>query len=112
MPAAAPGAPALIAQDGVEANTRFSLPRPGRSATIGRASTNDIPLSSAKLSRVQARIDCDSNGRYSIVDLNSLNGTLVNGAAARQPIGLSQGDTITVGDVSLVVDFGSDRGAS
>jgi hypothetical protein len=106
VPKPAPGGtPALIAQTGVEGGTRFSLPPPGKSATIGRASTNDIPLSSAKLSRVQARIDCDVNGQYFIVDLNSLNGTQVNGIAAREPIRLKQGDAVVVGDVTLFVDL-------
>jgi pSer/pThr/pTyr-binding forkhead associated (FHA) protein len=55
----------------------FELAKP--SITLGRATTNDIALADAKVSRTHARVDCGA-ADCTIADLGSANGTRVNGA--------------------------------
>ena len=56
---------------------KYALDR--RVTTIGRSSTNDLPIPDKMLSRQHARIVRDNNGGLTIEDLGSRNGTFVNG---------------------------------
>jgi len=47
--------------------------------TLGRASTNDIRLSSVEVSKTHAHLEHSSKGGWTIQDLGSSNGTFVNG---------------------------------
>jgi hypothetical protein len=69
--------------------------------TIGRALDNDVIIDSAEVSRHHARIEV-RDGEYEIVDLQSTNGTHVNGRPANHTR-LIHGDRITFGTVA--VDF-------
>jgi pSer/pThr/pTyr-binding forkhead associated (FHA) protein len=69
--------------------------------TIGRLPNNDIVLNDPKASRHHAEIELQ-NGRVVIRDLESLNGTEVNGAPISSEQPLSEGDTVSIGDTSLV----------
>lgn len=55
----------------------FSLT--GKPMTIGRESSNDIVIPDINVSRLHAEIRQDANGTWSIKDLDSTNGTSVNG---------------------------------
>lgn len=70
--------------------------------TLGRASTNDIPLADRTLSRVHARLE-QENGGYRIVDLGSRNGTALNGARLVVPAVLKPGDCIRLGETTIEV---------
>jgi pSer/pThr/pTyr-binding forkhead associated (FHA) protein/pimeloyl-ACP methyl ester carboxylesterase len=75
--------------------------------TIGRFPANDVVLYDPKASRQHARLRLVPNG-FEIEDLNSLNGTLLNG----QPIQharLRVGDAITIGDSTLRLQETTDR---
>ena len=52
--------------------------------TIGRLPENDIPLASISVSRRHARIEQDAANQYTVTDLNSLNGTIVNGKKGKK----------------------------
>jgi RND superfamily putative drug exporter len=68
---------------------------------IGRWSDNDIVLDDAKVSRCHAQVavnDAQATAR----DLTSANGTLVNGRPITGDCSLQDGDTITVGETTLV----------
>jgi hypothetical protein len=65
-------------------------------ATIGRAAECDLRIDRASVSRKHARITWRRN-RFVVVDLNSSNGTLVNGARVSEAA-LEPGDILTVGD--------------
>lgn len=68
---------------------------------IGRESKNDISVPDPNASRTHAELRLDAQGVWSITDLGSTNGTMVNGRAiATQP--LRNGDRITVGKTELV----------
>lgn len=68
--------------------------------SIGRASTSDIQVSDSKVSRSHTRIECGAEGCFA-VDLGSVNGTKVNGAAIQRAL-LITGDKLTIGSATLV----------
>ena len=83
--------------EGTDAGATIIVRRP--MLTIGRALDNDIILESAEVSRHHARIEYRGSG-FTIVDLGSTNGTLVNGVASTEHE-LEHGDRITMGNITL-----------
>jgi len=69
--------------------------------TVGRADDNAVKLRDGRASRRHARIVADGTG-WSVVDLNSSNGTFVDGAQVRRSR-LDRGQTLTIGDTPLKV---------
>ena len=69
-------------------------------ATIGRDNDNDIVLESMTVSRCHALLLREAD-ELLLLDLESTNGTLVNGVAARPdaPVRLADGDSIQFGQV-------------
>jgi hypothetical protein len=78
---------------------RVTVHRLEAPATIGRAAECDLRLDGAGVSRQHARIVWDHSG-FAVVDLDSKNGTLVNGVRAPKAA-LKPGDVVTLGDLSL-----------
>ncbi len=76
--------------------------------TLGRKPDNDIVLDNAAVSGHHAKI-YESGGAWFIEDLNSTNGTFVNGKKVLKS-GLKPGDIVTMIKYSLV--FTEDRAAS
>lgn len=74
--------------------------------TIGRATTNDVVLSDAKASRAHARL-AYSDSQWTLIDLGSANGTLVNGLPVVDRVPLQQGDVIRVGESTLLFESGT-----
>jgi hypothetical protein len=74
-----------------------------RKLTIGRGRENDITVADANASRVHARLSQDATGTWKLVDLDSTNGTLLNGRPVTSAM-LKSGDTITIG--TSVLRFG------
>jgi ABC-type multidrug transport system ATPase subunit/pSer/pThr/pTyr-binding forkhead associated (FHA) protein len=74
----------------------------GDLATLGRAEDNTVILPDLAVSRHHAQI-ARRDGAVVVMDLGSLNGTLVNGVrlAARQPFALRGGDRLDIGPFSL-----------
>jgi Protein of unknown function (DUF3662)/FHA domain len=75
--------------------------------SIGRLSTNDVVLADANVSRRHAELRGDG-GVWTLVDLGSTNGTLVNGKLAEEHQ-LRDGDRISFGTSELL--FKSSTGA-
>jgi diguanylate cyclase (GGDEF)-like protein len=70
--------------------------------SIGRALDADIRLNDSKASRLHAQISTDKTegpvgGRFTVKDLGSTNGTLVNGQLISETV-LADGDKILIGD--------------
>jgi pSer/pThr/pTyr-binding forkhead associated (FHA) protein len=65
--------------------------------SIGRDITNDIVLTDAEVSRKHAQLTLDQ-GRYKIEDLNSTNGTYIDGQRLIGPHVLAVGEIIMFGD--------------
>jgi pSer/pThr/pTyr-binding forkhead associated (FHA) protein len=98
--ATAPPAALVIRTGGFE-GMRFELT--GHETLIGRNPTTDITLLDEGISREHALILYDEeDGRYVIEDLQSTNGTKVNGKRVRTAR-LSAGDEIQIGHT--VFDF-------
>ncbi len=90
----------LRAVDGVQKGRTFIVP-PGITS-VGRSPENDIVLDSPDVSRRHARIECNRNG-IRVHDLNSTNGTRVNGEPVRIA-DVSEQDEISFGGQRLVVE--------
>ncbi|RKI01696.1 FHA domain-containing protein [Corallococcus sp. AB038B] len=69
--------------------------------TIGRADDQGICIPHRSLSRQHARIE-SSDGRFFVTDLQSKNGTFVNGVQIRRKE-LRPGDTLTLGDLVFLL---------
>lgn len=69
--------------------------------TIGRSQENDIVINDAKVSRIHLQLVISDNGTYSVVDLNSANGTYVNGERIYGEAKLKQNDEIRIGDTII-----------
>ncbi|WP_138159197.1 FHA domain-containing protein [Peptoniphilus catoniae] len=79
----------------------------GAKTTIGRSSRCDIPIKDKFVSKVHIRITED-NGLYFIEDLNSANGTFLNGEPIDDIVELRDGDKIGVGFIQFI--FVDNRG--
>ncbi len=93
----------LRVRRGAGAGAVFEL-RPGPNS-IGRSRDNAIALADDKVSATHALIDVVGDGAM-LADLGSTNGTLLNEAPLTAPARLHPGDTIQVGNTTLVFDGG------
>jgi pSer/pThr/pTyr-binding forkhead associated (FHA) protein len=71
--------------------------------TIGRDRTNELPLSDSEVSRTHARLETQGNFVY-VRDLQSSNGTYLNGRRITSSIEVREGDAIDVGGTRLTVE--------
>jgi tetratricopeptide (TPR) repeat protein/pSer/pThr/pTyr-binding forkhead associated (FHA) protein len=69
--------------------------------TVGRAEDNDLALTDPKVSRYHARVRREG-AAFVITDLDSANGTLVNGVRLTEHHTLRHGERITIGDTELL----------
>ena len=74
---------------------------PGGVRTIGRATGADFILDAPLVSRVHCRLTALPDGELEVKDLDSTNGTFVNGARI-ETARLSPGDRLGVGRGALV----------
>ena len=74
---------------------------PGSVRTLGRATAADFVVNAALVSRVHCRLTALPDGGLEVRDLDSTNGTFVNGKRV-ETARLAPGDRIQVGRVELV----------
>ncbi len=74
---------------------------PGGVRTLGRATGADFSVDGALVSRVHCRLIATAGGGLEVRDLESTNGTFVNGNRV-QTAQLESGDRIQIGRVELV----------
>jgi len=74
---------------------------PGNERTIGRATGADFIIDAALVSRVHFRVTALVGGELEITDLESTNGTYVNGERI-ESARLASGDRLQVGRVEFV----------
>ena len=75
---------------------------PGGVRTVGRATGADFIVDAALVSRVHCRLTALPGGELEVRDLESTNGTFVNGERVRTAH-LNDGDRLQVGRLELVV---------
>jgi hypothetical protein len=80
----------------------------GGSLTIGRAEKNGLVLADGRASRQHARLTA-RDGLLILADLDSTNGTRVNGQPIRE-LAVGAGDQILIGDSTLIVEAIDDGG--
>jgi hypothetical protein len=68
--------------------------------TIGRSKANDIVIADPRVSRQHARIERGARGSV-LIDLESTNGTTLNGARINGRVALRPGNVITLGNTEL-----------
>jgi pSer/pThr/pTyr-binding forkhead associated (FHA) protein len=92
------GSAMLIVLAGPGKGSRFLLGV--AETTIGRDTQSDIFLDDITVSRKHAVVEHSIGSTYQVRDLDSLNGTYVNGVALRE-LSLTQGDEIQIGKFKL-----------
>jgi predicted component of type VI protein secretion system len=73
-------------------------------ATLGRARGCTVRIPSAEVSRLHCRLRMES-GVVTVEDLESVNGTFVNGKRIREPEIVHPGDRVSLGPVTFVVEY-------
>jgi len=79
---------------GLESEARFDLIG---GLSIGRSGDADVQIEDRYASGIHVRVFPRGN-RFLVEDMNSTNGTLLNGASLRDEAELVDGDTIQIGD--------------
>jgi hypothetical protein len=93
----------VLGQDG-DAKDKISITNPP--VTIGRLSANDVVLADPNVSRRHAELRL-AEGAWTIADLGSTNGTLVNGKLT-QELPLDHGDLLRFGSSELRFELSED----
>ncbi len=91
----------LRTADDAEAPFLFRI-LPGNVKTVGRAARADFIVDAALVSRLHCRLTAGTT-ELEVVDLDSTNGTFVNGERAARAT-LKSGDRLGVGRVDLIVE--------
>ena len=88
------------------AEDKFELAK--NTVTVGRHPNNDVSLLLESISRFHARLDHRDSG-WVLTDLNSSNGTFVNGERIAVPRMLANKDVVTFGraDFTFLIDMES-----
>ncbi len=100
----------LVVQSGAEPGRTYDLTE-GRKVVVGRQSGNDVVVPDEQVSRKHAEIE-ERTGNLVVTDLNSSNGTFVNGTRISSPQTLRPGDTVQVGTTVLKVMAATDTAAT
>ncbi|GEM_PF-3699387 len=80
----------------------------GMKAILGRQPTNEVPLPESQASRQHAKVEFIALAKQHVVtDLNSRNGTSVNGEPLTGPRALQPDDRIQIGDTVLRYEAGT-----
>ncbi len=87
---------------GLERDQRFDLIG---GLSIGRSKEADVRIDDRYASSIHARV-FSREGRFYVEDMNSTNGTLLNGATLHGEAELIDGDTVQIGDTTFRLEVG------
>ena len=87
---------------GLERDQRFDLIS---GLSVGRSKEADVRIDDRYASTIHARV-FSREGRFYVEDMNSTNGTLLNGATLHGEAELIDGDTIQIGDTIFRLEVG------
>jgi serine/threonine-protein kinase len=88
--------PILVVEKGHDKGKAIPVPV-GGTVIIGRDSSTALPLRDTMTSRMHCKIQAQEDGFY-LTDLESMNGTFLNGEKVRELVKLEHGDLIKIGD--------------
>lgn len=88
----------------IDLTTNRSFPLTQNRILLGRALSSDIAIEDLNVSRTHAEIRQEAANAWSIADLGSTNGTLVNGRHIASVM-LQEGDRVTVGTTTFLFTF-------
>ena len=74
----------------------------GSVKTLGRTARADFIVSAALVSRLHCRLTADRSDQLVVEDLDSTNGTIVNGRRVKRSL-LKAGDRLKVGRVEFII---------
>jgi FHA domain/zinc-ribbon domain len=97
---------ALVVVRGATAGETLELA--GEVTTVGRQKGNDLVLDDVTVSRHHALFTITASGRVTVRDLNSLNGTYVNGSRVEE-VTLRTYDEVQIGKFKLTFVAAADR---
>ena len=100
--------PQLVVEKGHDKGKAIPIPG-GGTVIIGRDSSTALPLRDTMTSRMHCKIQELDDGYY-LTDLESMNGTFLNGEKVRETIKLDHGDLIKIGDTLFT--FQSDESSA
>jgi len=83
---------------------QFSTISPNSRIVLGRDDQSELQLTDITVSKRHAEVISDATGTVTVIDLNSTNGTAVNGRPIRRAV-MRPGDSLEVGGVSLRLDL-------
>jgi hypothetical protein len=98
-----PGHIAVTVRDAAGARQLVFSSAHDRRVLMGRAPDCDIPLSTSSASRRHSLL-LREGASWLVMDLGSTNGTYVRGQRVVAPTPVQAGDTISIGNVTIVVD--------
>jgi pSer/pThr/pTyr-binding forkhead associated (FHA) protein len=75
---------------------------------LGRDASSDFPISDQTVSSHHARLSYHQN-QWWLEDMTSTNGTFLNGEAVTEPVVITQGDKLRLGQVGVMIQIGSDN---
>ncbi len=78
----------------------------GELVKIGRMASAHLRIDDPKVSRIHAMLEVGADGRVSLIDMGSAQGTLVDGKPISK-VALSSGDRFVLGDTTVEVIFGA-----
>jgi FHA domain len=87
---------------GLEQGQRFDLIG---GLSVGRSKESDVQIDDRYASSLHARV-FSREGRFYVEDMNSTNGTLLNGATLQGEAELIDGDTVQIGDTVFRLEVG------
>jgi pSer/pThr/pTyr-binding forkhead associated (FHA) protein len=93
--------PGWILQSHGEKRVTLRIPR-GAVKTLGRTARADFIVSAALVSRLHCRLTADRSDQLVVEDLDSTNGTIVNGRRVKRSL-LRAGDRLKVGRMEFVI---------
>ncbi|MGA4841584.1 FHA domain-containing protein [Streptomyces sp. G45] len=83
----------------------------GGQVRVGRSAQADVPLDDPDVSRLHCAVTLDPDGRVTVTDLGSTNGTTVDGRPVRdRPVRLPSGSLLRIGESVLRLTVGSGTG--
>ncbi len=92
--------PCLRVMDGPAEGKRLEIPEHQSEVTLGRSPECDFPLEDQNISRRHALVKRTWNG-FTVQDLGSKNGVLVNGKRAEGAVAIKDGDEVQIGGVKM-----------